>query len=309
MRRITSVELLDLGLLKPDEVQGNLDDLWRINRYLGGVSGSLSLLGRYFRRTGRRRLRVLDVGAGDGRLAGSLRRELRHWGIEAEFFVLDCRLSHLEVGRPVTEGLHPVVANAVALPFRERSFDLVTCNLFLHHFSGERALALLGALGSVARDAVVINDLARHWLPFLFVRVAPWFWRHRASRLDGMASVRQAYTRSELEELASAAGFGDFEVYPMAPFRLGLTLWNTPSPAAENRVKAEAVNVYISRQEKAYDPRMENYSEHCPAFHSQSDRPQPLRPAERSSLLDGRHHSNDRQEVRIRSGGHHGKTR
>jgi len=242
MRRVTSVELLDLGLLAPDEVRANLDDLCRINRYLGGLSGSLRLLGRCLGRTGKRRVRILDVGAGDGRLAGRLRRELGRQGVEAEFFVLDCRLSHLQAALPLANGLQAVVANALALPFPEASFDFVICNLFLHHFSGEHALALLRELRSAARDAVVINDLERHWLPFLFISVAPWFWRQRVSRLDGMASVRQAYTRSELEELATAGGFQDFEVRRVAPFRLGLTLWKTPAPAVRDLAMAEAVN-------------------------------------------------------------------
>jgi len=73
----------------------------------------------------------------------------------------------------------------------------------LHHFSGERAIQLLNTLASAARDAVMINDLHRHWLPWFFVRAVPWFWSHRVSRLDGAASVRQAYTAPELIDLAS----------------------------------------------------------------------------------------------------------
>ena len=225
MRRITSVELLDRGIGSPEEVRGNLADLWRVNRYLGGVSNSLRLLGRFFHRTKKRRVRVLEVGAGDGRLAARLHRELRRQGIEAEFFVLDWRLNHLLVGRPDTQEVHPVVADALALPFAQSTFDLVMCNLFLHHFSGARALRLLNALASVAREAVLINDLRRHWLPYWFVRLTPWLWRERMSHLDGAASLQQAYTRAELVELAGAASFSDFEVHQLAPFRLGLVLW------------------------------------------------------------------------------------
>jgi SAM-dependent methyltransferase len=208
-----------------EEIQGNLADLWRVNRYLGGVSNNMRLLRRFFRRTGKLRVRVLEVGAGDGRLAAHLRRELRKQGVAADFFVLDCRLCHLLAGRPDAPGVHPVVADALALPFAQSTFDIVTCNLFLHHFSGARALQLLTALASVAREAVLINDLRRHWLPYWFVRLTPWLWREEMSRLDGMASTRQAYTRAELIELAGAARFSDFEVHRLAPFRLGLVLW------------------------------------------------------------------------------------
>ncbi len=232
------MELLDSGLLAQDEIRSNLDDLWRVNRYFGGISGCLRLFARVFGRTGRRPVRVLEVGAGDGRVAGRVRQKLRHQGVQAEFFALDRRLNHLRVGHEGIEGLHRIVANAFTLPFKERSFDLVTCNLLLHHFSGHEAVTFLGALASVAREAVLVNDIERHWLPYLLFRGAFWLWRSRVSRLDGLASIRQAYTGSELGELACAAGFDDFEVHRIVPFRLGLVLWRR---SRQERLRTEDV--------------------------------------------------------------------
>lgn len=223
--------MLDLGLATRDEIKANFDDLWRINRYLGGVACSRRLLGRFFERATKRKLRVLDVGAGDGRLAAQLQSELARQGIAAEFVVLDRRLDHLLTGVPRAAGVKAVVADALALPFAEGSFDVATCNLLFHHFSGPRALAVLRSLARVARDAVLINDLERHWLAYLFVRFVPWFCRERVSRLDGIASVRQAYTSLEVESMARAAGFSDFEIHRVVPYRLGVLLWKAPATA------------------------------------------------------------------------------
>lgn len=225
MHRITSAELLDDDLGTPEEIKLSLDDLWRINRRLGGVSSTLRMLGRFLARTGIRSPRILDVGAGDSRLAGLARQELLQRGISAEVFVLDRRLTHLASGRPVAAGLLPVVADVFALPFPEQSFDVVMCNLFLHHFSGEKARELLRGLAGVASRAVLANDLERHFLPYLFIRLGYPFARSRLTRHDGPASVRQAYTRDELAELAAGAGFRNFEVERILPFRLGLTIW------------------------------------------------------------------------------------
>lgn len=243
MHRVTSVELLDRGLLTADEIRANLNDLWRINRYLGGLSGNLRLVEGLCRRVGKRRVHILEVGAGDGRLARQLRRELRRRDIEADFLVLDRRLHHLQMGGAESEGIGPVVGDALALPFADGSFDLVACNFLLHHFSGERALTLLRNLTSVARDAVVVNDLVRHWVPYALVRVMPWFGHHRVSRLDGAASVRQAYTRRELVELGSLARCGEFEVHRTGPFQMGLVLWKTPVPVFSDVTKPEPVPV------------------------------------------------------------------
>lgn len=246
MRRVPTTEMLDHDLGSGADIQLQLDDLWRINRWLGGVSSSLHLLRRILRDTGKRSVRVLEVGAGDARLAARLRSMLGHEGIDANFFVLDRRHSHLLIGQPASD-LHPVVADALALPFHEESFDVVTCNLLFHHFSGDDAFRFLRALDAVACDAVLINDLERHWLPYLFIRAAPWFTRNRMSRHDALASVRQAYTRHELAELTASAGFTDFEVRRLVPFRLGLVVRKSRQ-AGDQPAKAPRIPTASVRQ-------------------------------------------------------------
>ncbi len=233
MRRTTSQELLDDDLGSAAEIERSLDDLWRINRYLGGVETNLHLLERFFKRAGAHPVRVLDVGSGDARLAAHLQAELLRRNIQAQFFVLDRRMTHLGNGRPAAAGLLPVTADVFALPFAKASFDIVMCNLFLHHFSGERAQELLRSMAAVAREAVMINDLERHVLPYLFIRLALPFARSRLTRHDGPASVRQAYTRRELEKMAVDAGFAEFECERLPFFRLGLILWKKPTSARD----------------------------------------------------------------------------
>lgn len=225
MRRIPSQEWLDDDLGTPSEIHQSFEDLWRINRWLGGVSGSLHLLDRYFARRGSRRVRILDVGAGDSRLAAHLERELARRNRNAEFVALDRRISHLTNANHSADSLSRVAADVSDLPFANESFDLVMCNLFLHHFSADRAVELLRRLAEMASEAVLVNDLERHLLPYFFIQVAWPFARSRMTRHDGAASVRQAYTKDELATLARRAGFVDFEVERLPAFRLGLTLW------------------------------------------------------------------------------------
>ena len=225
MLRTPSQEWLDDDLGTPKEIQQSFDDLWRINRWLGGVSGCLHLLENYFDRRGSRQARILDVGSGDSRLARYLQGELARRKLTTEFVALDRRLSHLRNGHRSTEKLSRVVGDVKDLPFPEKSFDVVICNLFLHHFSGEDAVKLLCRLAGIASEAVLINDLERHPLPYFFIRVAWPFARSRITRHDGAASVRQAYTKDELATLARRAGFTQFEVKRLPPFRLGLALW------------------------------------------------------------------------------------
>jgi ubiquinone/menaquinone biosynthesis C-methylase UbiE len=227
MRRVPSQEWLDDDLGTPEEIRQSFDDLWRINRWLGGVSGCLRLLDQYFARTGCHHARILDVGSGDSRLAVHLHEELAKRNLSAEFVAFDRRLNHLKSGNHSPQKLSRVVGDAFDLPFRCESFDVVMCNLFLHHFSGDQAKKIFRCLGEVASKAVLINDLERHPLPYFFIRFALPFARSRVTRHDGPASVRQAYTREELGTLVRQAGFSNFEIEQLAAFRLGLTVWKT----------------------------------------------------------------------------------
>ncbi len=224
MQRVAAPEWLDSDQGTPQQVRLSLEDLWRINRWLGGVAGCRRLL-KPFLQAGQEPLRILEVGAGGAHLAARLRQQLRSADCEVEYVVSDRSVAHLRASEPLKNGLWPLAAEAPDLPFAPGAFDVVLSNLFLHHFSDEQAVRVLKGMAHVARRAVLVNDLERHWLPYVFIRFAPFFARSPITRHDGPASVRQAYTKDELKELAAAAGFSRFSVVRMPWFRLGLVAW------------------------------------------------------------------------------------
>jgi SAM-dependent methyltransferase len=228
MQRTPATELLDGDCGTPQEIEASFEDLWRINRWLGGVSGSMALLLRFFERSGLRAARILDVGCGDARMAQALAARLGRRGFKVKFFVLDRRLSHLRSFPAFLGGLTPVVGDALELPLAPGSVDLAMCNLFLHHFSGDSARRLLQELAGVAARAVLINDLERHAFAHLISRHFRPFSRSPITRHDAPASVRQAYTRDELSALIESAGFRDYDLKRLPMFRLGVILWKQP---------------------------------------------------------------------------------
>lgn len=210
MQLKTALELLDDDQGSPAEIARSLDELWWINRHLGGLSSWCKLLAHAAFPPG---LTLLDLGAGSGQVAAWLGARL-----QARVVTLDRRLSHFGGdGRRVA-------ADALRLPFLAASFDVVACNLFFHHFHGEEARALLGEMARVARRAVLINDLERGMVPWLAIQALGVRFS-RITRNDGPASVRQAYTRSELLALARQAAPGmRAQCFRFWPYRLGLWL-------------------------------------------------------------------------------------
>lgn len=200
--RSNRLELLDLGRVGPVELETNLSDLARLNRLPGGTDASAGaiagLLGDRFGG------RILDVGSGAGDMP--LAFADRGWTVVG----LDASHDVVRVARRVTERskrVRIVAGDARDLAFNDDAFDVAHCSLLLHHLDPPGAVVTLRELARVARLGVVINDLRRGWLPLLATGTAvALFGRCRATRHDGVLSVRRAYTPAELDELLAAAG-------------------------------------------------------------------------------------------------------
>ena len=200
-RRSAELELLDMGVLPPAELATNLDDLARINRLPGGAAASTDAVALLLDGAGGR---VLDVGT--GRADIPLRLAARGWSVVA----LDSDSEVLAVARraAVAEAAVEVVAgDGRSLPFPDAAFDVAHCSLLIHHLDRGEAVTLLREMRRVARRGVVVNDLRRGWVPLLATAIAvAVLGRCRATRHDGLLSVRRAYTVDELGDLLGAAG-------------------------------------------------------------------------------------------------------
>jgi hypothetical protein len=83
---------------------------------------------------------------------------------------------------------------------------------------------MLRAFGRVARRAVIVSDLERHWIPYYFLPTTRWFFKWDPITLhDGPVSVQAGWTAGELRRLAWAAGFDGVDVRVYRPsFRIAM---------------------------------------------------------------------------------------
>jgi ubiquinone/menaquinone biosynthesis C-methylase UbiE len=212
MERLTNAtELLDGPLDEPRTLDGNLRDLRRINRWLGGVALSAAAINALAAH--RADLTMLDVGTGGAdipmaliELAAGRRRRLRVVGIDSRPEILASAL-RIRPAATTTGDLELHVGDGRALPYPDRSFDIAHASLVLHHLEPLAATELLREMGRVARLGVVVNDLDRTRLGWL----GAWLLGHlltgnRYSRHDAPLSVRRAYRPLEMVELMRSAG-------------------------------------------------------------------------------------------------------
>lgn len=218
MKRKTSVELLDSDSGSPQEVAASLADLDRINRWFGGISTTQAMIARVARETGRSSFSLLEAAAASGMVPQEAARNLAKTGVQLNITFLDRAHSHLA-------GAGGVVGDARALPFRDGSFDLVSCNLFVHHLSPDDLICFASEALRVCRTAVLINDLVRHPIHLGLVYAGFPLYRSRITRNDAPASVRQAYTPEEICELLRKTSAARLEVRRHYLYRMGIMMW------------------------------------------------------------------------------------
>ena len=210
--RATDPEALDLGVA-PDEALRSLADLRFVNRWLGNRGRFVGAVLPYLQRSARPRL--LDVGSGSGDVPVVLRRAL---GGRLTAAAVDIKLLHLQAA---PRDLLRVVADARRLPFAPETFDVVTASLFLHHFDEAELPALLSGLYDLARRALVVNDLRRARVPYVFGRaVFPLLFKSRVSVEDGLISIRSSFREPELRAAFAAAGVPAVHIERCWPYRL-----------------------------------------------------------------------------------------
>jgi SAM-dependent methyltransferase len=212
MQRLTGVEeRLDGPLTDQRALVGNLRDLARVNRHLGGARLSIAAVEELA--PGRAPISILDVGTGAADIPLALIDRGRARGRLVTATGLDSRpevLAAAAIAQPrvtATGELALHVGDGRSLPFGDASFDVVHCSMVVHHLDPAAARGLLTEMRRVARLGVVLNDLVRgrhFWLgAWLLSHLAT---RNTFTRGDAPLSVRRAYSVSEMTALQAAAG-------------------------------------------------------------------------------------------------------
>jgi ubiquinone/menaquinone biosynthesis C-methylase UbiE len=224
MKRVVVEELLDSDSGTPAEVAGSLQDLRMFNSWFGGVHTMASLLRRVSQQRGLKQISWVDVAGGEGYVATQTQQSLARSGISSRPVILDRAPTHLG-------NTHPAVCgDALALPFRDNSFDAVGCSLFMHHLEPDQIVRFAKEGLRVARHAFLVQDLQRHPLHLALSYLGMPLYRSRITRHDAVASVNRAYTVEEVRNiLFDVAAAENIEIRNFFLFRMGVIVWKQPN--------------------------------------------------------------------------------
>jgi len=221
-RRRRGVELLDDPAVAPEIATRSMMDVERSNLIFGGLRAALEEMKPAFGEIPRCAT-LLDVGTGAADIPAAARVIAAKRGVTLRTIGFDSSEALLLRHRDRNGGV--VRGDALSLPFRDKSIDIVMCSQVLHHFREPEALRLIAEMNRVARARVVISDIRRSWIAAGGLWVASFLLGfHSVSRHDGVVSVMRGFVPRELSALVTAATGQRAEVNRHFGFRV-TTSW------------------------------------------------------------------------------------
>jgi len=226
-RRSSDLEHLDKGDYTPEEYEGCIVELQRINRWLGDTRALRQTLLSEIEESDRGSFSLLDVGAGSGELLRATADWSRRKNRKASLVGVELNPRSASAIAEQSSNFSEISAvrgDALSLPFAEATFDYSICSLLTHHFKDNQVVVLLRELSRVTRRKVFVIDLHRHPVAyFLYTTVGRLFLHNRLIREDGALSILRSFKPEELIKLAKSAGLHEIRLERKFPYRLVLS--------------------------------------------------------------------------------------
>lgn len=213
-------ELMDDPALAAETYHAVLADLAKVNRITLAYRPTLAFLRRAAGRYGR--LRLLDVGFGDGDMLRQVARWAAARGIAAELTGIDLNPRSVAAAEAVPSPGAPIryLAGDYA-DLAGGGFDCVISSLVAHHMTEDELRAFLRFMEREAASGWFVNDLHRHGIAYAawppLSRAMRW---HPIVRADGHTSIARSYRPGEWHALLASEGLGAARVRRRFPFRL-----------------------------------------------------------------------------------------
>ncbi|OWK29779.1 methyltransferase domain-containing protein [Sphingomonas mucosissima] len=213
-------ELMDADDLDPAVYAAVVADLARVNTVTLAARPTLAFLGRLAR--GRSRLRILDVGFGDGDMLRRIERWSARRGVRVELVGVDLNPRSEAAARehtPAGSSIRWITGDYAELA--DQKWDVIISSLVAHHMTQNELIAFLRFMEANAAAGWFVNDLMRHAMAHRGFPLLAWIARwHHIVRHDGTVSIARSFRPAEWGELLAQAGIVDARVSRVFPFRL-----------------------------------------------------------------------------------------
>jgi len=203
-------EMMDVATEASPALNRDLRNLASLNRRFGATRAVLGQLDHLLR--SRTPLRIVDFGTGGGDIPRAIVCRARACGCPVSITAVDRQKPTLQIAEKFSEEFPEITfVPSDLLEYSEGSYDIVMCNLVLHHFDESDVIRLLRRWREMAKVAVLVTDLRRSRLAQVGIfAVTEMFYREPMTRHDARLSAERAFSFGEMHRLALAAGWSGF---------------------------------------------------------------------------------------------------
>ena len=204
--RSSKTEIMDDFTLEGVFLRDTLDKLETINRLLGGNSVTISGLKKILKNQSKNKtITIVDLGCGNGDILRDVAQFGRKNNYSFKLTGIDANLAAIDYAKELSKDYSELNFKKIDVfseDFKEQSFDIVLCTLFLHHFKNEELIPFLKTITEKATIGIVVNDLHRHRLAYYLFKLIGFFIKNEMVREDGLTSILRAFKKKDLENIA-----------------------------------------------------------------------------------------------------------
>lgn len=201
-------ELLDEEGIPGEAIAQMLHEINYINTWLGGHKITLAGLKAFQPFSQIKPLHVAEIGSGGGDNLKVIYQWCKSNNIDVKLTGIDIRPECIDYAKKRTKGL-PVqyVISDYKLAYFDSPPDIIFNSLFCHHFKEDELVFMLQWMRHNSRMGFFINDLHRHPLAFLSIKLlTKLFSKSFMVKYDAPLSVRRGFTKQDWKLLFEQAG-------------------------------------------------------------------------------------------------------
>ena len=222
--RTQETEIMDDFMLQGEELRDALDQIARINTFLGGNKLTLQGVKELLKNADKSKpIIIADIGCGNGDMLRMLSKYAKKNDINLKLLGVDANLYTIDYAKKSSvdyPDIEYICVDIFSSDFTSLKYDIALCTLTLHHFSNEQILDIITIFNNNANIGIVVNDLHRSKMAYrLFEVICSIFKLNAMSREDGLVSILRGFRKKELEAFSRKLNLKNYNIQWKWAFR------------------------------------------------------------------------------------------
>ena len=204
--RTKEVELMDDFTMTGELLANTLDQLAKINQWLGGNSITLSGLKQIVKNEPKNKpITIVDLGCGNGDMLRKVADYGKKEGYYFELIGIDANEYTVNYAKKLSQNYDEISylqQDVFSDGFEGLTYDIVLSTLFLHHFREDKIVDLLALLLKRTNVSIIVNDLHRNPMAYYLFKLLCLVFQNPMVKEDGLISILRGFKRVDLERIS-----------------------------------------------------------------------------------------------------------